>query len=140
MNCSPPGFAVHGTLQARTLEPVAIVLPNPGMETPSLASPALAGVFFTTSITWEEASTYIHLWLIHVGVWQKFNQYCKAFILQLKINKFKYIYVSKCKCVKIESCHFVKRFFFFFLASIKENDLLVKLLGCTRRFSGSKAS
>ena len=42
------------------------------------------------------------------------------------------------KYVKIERCHFIKRFFF--LASIKENDLVVKLLGCTRRFSGSKAN
>ena len=32
--------------------------------------------------------TYVHLWLIHVDVWQKSNQYCKAIILQLKINKF----------------------------------------------------
>ena len=28
-------------------------LPGPGMETASLASPALAGRFFTTSVTWE---------------------------------------------------------------------------------------
>ena len=28
-------------------------LPNPGIEPPSLASPALAGRFFTTSATWE---------------------------------------------------------------------------------------
>ena len=31
---------------------------------------------------------YVHLWLIHVDVWQKPTQYCKAIILQLKINKF----------------------------------------------------
>ena len=30
--------------------------------------------------------TYVHLWLIHVGVWQKPAQYCKAIKLQLKIN------------------------------------------------------
>ena len=28
--------------------------------------------------------------LIHVDVWQKPTQYCKAIILQLKINKFNY--------------------------------------------------
>ena len=28
------------------------------------------------------------LWLIHVDVWQKSNQYCKAIILQLKMNNF----------------------------------------------------
>ena len=30
--------------------------------------------------------TYIYLWLIHIVVWQKPTQYCKAIILQLKIN------------------------------------------------------
>ena len=30
-----------------------------------------------------------NLWLIHVDVWQKPTQYCKAVILQLKINKLK---------------------------------------------------
>ena len=29
---------------------------------------------------------YGYLWLIHVVVWQKPTQYCKAIILQLKIN------------------------------------------------------
>ena len=31
---------------------------------------------------------YTHLWLIHVDVRQKSTQYCKAIILQLKINIF----------------------------------------------------
>ena len=30
-----------------------------------------------------------NLWLIHVAVWQKPTQYCKAIIIQLKINKLK---------------------------------------------------
>ena len=34
--------------------------------------------------------TYVYLWLIHVDVWRKPTQYCKAFILQLKINKLNY--------------------------------------------------
>ena len=33
--------------------------------------------------------TYVYLWLIDVDVWQKSIQYCKAIILQLKINNFK---------------------------------------------------
>ena len=49
MDCSLPGFSVHGILQARTLEWVAMPppggLPDPGIEP---ASPALAGRFFTT--------------------------------------------------------------------------------------------
>ena len=32
--------------------------------------------------------TYVYLWLIYADVWQKPIQYCKAIILQLKINNF----------------------------------------------------
>ena len=57
MDCSPPGFSVHGTLQARILEwvprPLPGDFPGPGMEAASLTSPALAGRFFTTSATGE---------------------------------------------------------------------------------------
>ena len=57
MDCSPPGCSVHGIFQAEILEQVAIFysrdLPNPGIEPRSLASPALAGKFFTTGTTWE---------------------------------------------------------------------------------------
>ena len=35
----------------------------------------------------KKEGTCVQLWLIHVDVWQKSNQYCKAIILQLKINK-----------------------------------------------------
>ena len=35
----------------------------------------------------RKEGTYVYLWLIHVVVWQKPIQYCKATILQLKINK-----------------------------------------------------
>ena len=34
----------------------------------------------------EKEGTCVRLWLIHVDVWQKPTQYCKAIILQLKIN------------------------------------------------------
>ena len=33
--------------------PSLVDLPDPGMESVSLMPPALAGVFFTTSATWE---------------------------------------------------------------------------------------
>ena len=49
MDCSPPGFSVHGISQARILELVVISspgdLPDPGIEP---VSPALADRFFTT--------------------------------------------------------------------------------------------
>ena len=54
MDCSPPGSSFYGILQVRTLPgglpfPSPGDLPDPGMEPMSLASPALAGRFFTTA-------------------------------------------------------------------------------------------
>ena len=37
----------------------------------------------------KREGTYVYLWPIHVGIWQKPTQYCKAIILQLRINKLK---------------------------------------------------
>ena len=49
---SPPASSAYGIFQARVLGWVAISPPgdlrDPGIEPPSLASPALAGGFFTT--------------------------------------------------------------------------------------------
>ena len=57
MDCSSPGSSVHGILQARILEWVAMpCLPDPGIEPMTLTSPALADGFFTTSATWEALS------------------------------------------------------------------------------------
>ena len=57
MDYSPPGSSVHGILQARILEWVAISspgdLPDAGIEPASLMSTALAGRLFTPSATWE---------------------------------------------------------------------------------------
>ena len=36
----------------------------------------------------KKEGTYVYLWLIHVDVWQKLSQHCKAIIFQLKLNKF----------------------------------------------------
>ena len=56
---SPAGPSVHGTLQARILEWVAVPsskdIPDPGIEPESLMSPTLAGRFFTTSATISHA-------------------------------------------------------------------------------------
>jgi len=52
MNCSPLGSSVYGTSQTTILEwlpfPSPGDLPDPGIKPVSLASPALAGRFFTT--------------------------------------------------------------------------------------------
>ena len=53
MDYSPRGFSVHGILQARTLEWVAISSSRGSscLRIRSLTPPALAGRFFTTSVT-----------------------------------------------------------------------------------------
>ena len=57
MDCSPPDSSVHGILQARILEWVAVSFSRgysqPRNQKLSPLSPALTGVFFTTSATWE---------------------------------------------------------------------------------------
>ena len=64
MGCSPPGFLLHGMLQARVLQGVARPsfrqdLPDPGMKSASLTSPALAGKFFTIRATWEAPTNWL---------------------------------------------------------------------------------
>ena len=57
VDCSPQGSSVHGILQARILEWVAISssgdLPDPKIEPDSLTSSALANQLFSSSGTWE---------------------------------------------------------------------------------------
>ena len=57
MDYGLPGSSVHGILQARILEWVAMPSSrgssDPGIEPASFTSPALAGRFFVTSATWE---------------------------------------------------------------------------------------
>ena len=57
LDCSPSGSSVRRNLEARILEWVAIPFPRgssqPGTESPSLRSLALAGRFFTTVANWE---------------------------------------------------------------------------------------
>ena len=64
MGCSPPGSSVHGILQSGLPCPPPGDLPNPGIEPASLMSPALAGVFFTTSVTWEAPVRCVYVCLV----------------------------------------------------------------------------
>ena len=67
MNCSPPGSSVHGILQARILEWVAIsfsrAFSHPGIKPTSLASSALAGRFFTSWAMGEALMDLIYCFL-----------------------------------------------------------------------------
>ena len=57
MDCSPPVSSVHGIARQEywSVLPISTPedLPDPGIKSRSLASPALVGGFFTTSATWE---------------------------------------------------------------------------------------
>ena len=48
---------------------------------------ARGGIGWEVGERFKKEGTYLYLWLIHVDVWQKPIQYCKAIVLQLKINK-----------------------------------------------------
>ena len=52
VDCSPPGYSVHGIFQARVLEQLPFPSPGdlsyPGIKSMSPVSPALAGRFFAS--------------------------------------------------------------------------------------------
>ena len=75
IDCSPPDSSVHGILQARILEWVAISFssgsPDPGIKLMSLMSPALAGRFFTTSATWEALREHMQAYTCMQSLYSK---------------------------------------------------------------------
>ena len=77
----PPGSSIHGILQARILEWVAMSFyrgsARPRIEPMSFMSPALAGRFFTTSPTWE-AQVMVETWkftLKYIFLFQYFAEF-----------------------------------------------------------------
>ena len=75
VECSPPGSSVHGILQARVLEWVAISFSrgsSPPRDRTSISYVSwLAGGFFTTSATWEVS-------LLSFKTLVKLINFCKA--------------------------------------------------------------
>ena len=86
------GLSGESSTEAYTLtyvkQPMGICWMTQGTQTGLLEQPRGVG----KGGRWQGGSrargTYEHMWLIHVDVWQKSNQYSKAIILQLKINEF----------------------------------------------------
>ena len=72
MDSSLPGSSLHGILQARTGVGCHFLLqgifPHPGIKPVSLASPALAGGFFTTSATWKARIDTPITWMTPKGI------------------------------------------------------------------------
>ena len=83
MDHGPPGSSVHGILQARILEWVAVPSCRgyswPRAKPESLISPGLAGGFFNTSSTWEALGALRALWNctpnlnVHIGIFCQFS-------------------------------------------------------------------
>ena len=123
MDYSPPGSSVHEILQTRILEWTAKTssgdLPKPGMEARSLMSPALAGGFFTTSITWEACYKgylfyhYMLFYLFGADV-QKCNWFWKTLIkLIIYLNTCSGFPNRQMRYVKIMT-DFLQSFLYFF--------------------------
>ena len=86
MDCSPPGSSVHGIFQeywSGVSFPTPGDPPDSGIKSTSLASPALAGVYFTNESPGEPLSNYIIL--ERSSVFKQWNKIVK-FILNMSSN------------------------------------------------------
>ena len=72
-------------------------LPNPGIESASPASLALAGRFFTTSATWEAQVSNLHYYMepaIIVNMGLIYNTFKKLMEMKMKVS-FGFVHESK---------------------------------------------
>ena len=111
-DCGPPGSSVHGILQARILEWVAMPppgdLPEPGIEPVSPASPALqadssaepSGKPYGTDIPWEQVSLLLSV--VPMGYHITSSTYVTHFTLDcrllLRVMPLMEV-IMTCKCV-----------------------------------------
>ena len=59
LDCSPPGFFVHGISQARILEQVSISSARGSSQPTSVVSPVLVGRFFTIAPPWKPTTKIV---------------------------------------------------------------------------------
>ena len=71
----------------------------------------------------KREGTYVYLWLIHVDIWQKSTQYCKAITLQLEINKKQQKKIW-CVCVCVYACVCVCTHMMKYYSTIKKNEIM----------------
>ena len=64
------------------------MLYDAGNSNPVLYDNLGGGMGWAVGGRFKRERTYIYLWLIHVDMWQKPTQYCKAIVPQLNISKF----------------------------------------------------
>ena len=81
MDCSPPGSSVHGTLQARLLEWVAMPSSRgsswPRNKLRSLKSPALVGGLFILAPSWKP------IWVLYKNLIQQISLWAMTMYLSL---------------------------------------------------------
>ena len=86
----------------------------------------------------KEEGTYTHLWLIHVVVWQKSTQDCKAIILQLKLNSKKNIQANFCftfwKTIYVNSSNMFHYTIFGHLQFILKKTVLAPKINYTKLY------
>ena len=70
-------------------QPVGICCMTQGAQTRCSVTTYRGGMGWEVEGRFKKEGTCVYLWLIHVDVWQKLAQYCKAIVLLLKINLLK---------------------------------------------------
>ena len=101
MDCRLPGSSIHGIFRARVLEWGAIAFSElalgpewtikkqiaSGKLLYNTRSPAQCSVMtYRMGRRLKREGIYVYLWLIHIVLWQKPTQHCKAINIQWKIN------------------------------------------------------
>ena len=103
VDCSPPGSSVHGILQARILEWVAILSSKGYSQLLSLTSPALAGRFFIIITTTKPVCVCV---CVADFSHQSFSVYSSFFELPEVRWAFKCcIFLNTKKVIKCIYCH-----------------------------------
>ena len=122
VDCIPPGCSVHGIVQVRILESVAISVSrdlfDPGIKSESLASPGLAGGFFTEppakpplfkvkkAKRWIESSALQGCEtnpMLLEGTQFQLNFFSILFLLNIIIYSWKETEVKMCPALKVDA-------------------------------------
>ena len=113
IDCSPPSSSVHGLLQAKYWSGLPCRspgdLPNPGIKPASFMSPALAGGFFTTSVTWQIRGGKVEVVTDFISRAPKSPQMVTAATKLKTLSSWKKSYDKHRKHIKKQWHHFANR-------------------------------
>ena len=101
MDCSPPGFSVHGILQetywSGLPSPPPGDLPDPGIEPASLWSPALACRYFLYPQHQLGSPSQLYNLIFYKFTWQSYKNFLKLAYIDIHITH-RYIYTDIFNC------------------------------------------